>query len=138
MKKLLFLVFFLTAVGPGTSNTVVAGEECVFRPVVLQLSRSIFLPDTRVFCRDKPQDPVDQIAQAQAALTLCREMGGTQEVCNQVLLDSTGLPDVDVIEVIGTVMDREPVGDDLDSSTLSRSKRWMKITRLNPSPPMDK
>jgi len=138
MKKLLFFVFILTAAGVGTPSIVAAGEECVFRPVVVQFSRSVFLQTTTMFCRVKPQDPVDQIAQAKATLTLCRDMGGTQEVCNQVLLDSTGLPNADVLEVIGTTMDRTSDEDDLASSFHSESKRWMKITRLNPSPPTDK
>ena len=138
MNKILFAVCILTAMGVGTPGIVAAGEECVFRPVVVQFSRSVFLQTTKVFCRVQPQDPVDQIAQAQATLTLCRDMGGTQEACNQVLLDSTGLPDVDVLEFIGTTMDPEQGEDDLASSSHSESEPWMRITRLNPAPGMEK
>ena len=136
MNKILSAVCILATMSVGAPNSVSAGEECVFRPVVVQFSRSVFLQTTKVFCRELPEDPVDQIAQAQATLTLCRDMGGTQEVCKQALLDSAGSPNV--LEFIGATMDREQGEDDSASSSHSESGPWMRITRLNPTPPIAK
>ncbi len=77
-----------------------ARQECHLGPYTRQISKTIWVRDSKLFCTDIPEPTANRIEQARQLLKLCREMGGTQEDCNRAVArsgDGAIQPVVDVL-----------------------------------------
>ncbi len=74
--------------------------ECVNGPYWRKVSRTHYVQELKLYCLELPEEPGERIARARALLALCREMGGTQDECNQVLFDEDDPATRTVLDVL--------------------------------------
>ena len=80
---------FALAMAPSNASAAAAARtECEFLPYLRHVSRTLLVPDTRLFCREVQEDPVHGIRRARELFELCEQMGGTKDDCRHTLISS--------------------------------------------------